>query len=179
MLPQGSLPTTWLLPSAPQTQARVRASPPSLLLCCASGSMVPLKTTLTPAHLCSCSGTSSRVRDPACGMYLHDIPVHACHCSACLSTEHLPPQAPPAPDRPLSADEDAALLVPILGTLPSAPLSLCSLTSSKHPSLADTPALRVLTWLFTACKRKSQLLSHGFQGSPSLPGSYFLSISRW
>lgn len=36
-------------------------------------------------------------------------------CSMCASTEHLPPQAPPAPDRPLSA-EDAALLVPSLST---------------------------------------------------------------
>lgn len=105
--------------------------------------MVPLKTTLTPAHLCSCSGTSSRVRDPACGMYLHDTPVHACHCSACLSTEHLPPQAPPAPDRPLSADEDAALGSPYSAhfrphLFPSAPSHPVSTQASLTPLRSES-----------------------------------------
>lgn len=105
--------------------------------------MVPLKTTLTPAHLCSCSGTSSRVRDPACRMYLHDTPVHACHCSACLSTEHLPPQAPPAPDRPLSADEDAALGSPYSAhfrphLFPSAPSHPVSTQASLTPLRSES-----------------------------------------
>lgn len=102
-------------------------------------------------------------------MYSHDVPVHVCRGSACAGTEHLPP----APHRPVSADEGAALLAPTLGTLPLAALSLCSLTSRQHLRPADTPLLRVLTWLFPA--RGSS--SFSAMASRALPPS-LVPISR-